>query len=485
MKRVLFFTLNGWPSHVDNEALQPYFVRRHELSVDQGCVTWGNRVIIPEVFREKVLSLLHEGHPGTTRMKMLSRSHVWWPLITYDVENTVKNCSTCQLTQNAPPRVPLLTWGWPTRRWQRVHLDFAYRDQNWFLIVVDAHSKWVEVFLTSSTTTKCTIERLRSVFAAFGLPEEVVTDNGPQFVATEFVEFLSMNGVRHTKSPPYHPASNGSAERCVQTVKRDLLRQVIDEQRTGVPKSMQHRVDQFLFAYRNTPTGTTDKTPAELFLSWKPRTRLSFLHPEMERRMRDRQQQIKTAADMRRGSWRTFEEGDQVLVRGSRPTDPAWLVGRVMKKYYVHRGTTIGSYQAEKIMKQAKPTMVNKEMAQAVWRHVGLVVVQKELSPFNVGLVILIETVQHWGHQNKVHVHQVITNMSTTLSQKIQNSRKALRCLGFEDFSSSVQVLLLYKHSQLQNKTSKNELKMRIRRQQVNAAFVMHHSMFNLDYLVR
>ncbi|XP_042149549.1 uncharacterized protein K02A2.6-like [Ixodes scapularis] len=263
---------------------------------------------------------------------MLSRSDVWWRLIAYDVENTVKNCSTCQLTQNAPPRAPLLTWGWPTRRWQRVHLDFAYRDQNWFLILVDAHSKWVEVFLMSSTTTKRTIERLRSVFAAFGLPEEVVTDNGPPFVATEFVEFQSMNGVRHTKSPPYNPASNGSAERCVQTVKRDLLRQVIDEQRTGVPKSMQHRVDQFLFAYRNTPTGTTDRTPAELFLSWKPRTRLSFLHPEMERRMRDRQQQIKTAADMRRSSWRTFEAGDQVLVRGSRPRDPAWLVGRVVKK---------------------------------------------------------------------------------------------------------------------------------------------------------
>ncbi|KAG0411458.1 hypothetical protein HPB47_011413 [Ixodes persulcatus] len=62
------------------------------------------------------------------------------------------------------------------------------------------------------------------------------------------------------------------------------------------------------------------------------------------------------------------------------------------------------------------------------------------------------ETVQHWGHQNKVPVQQVITNMSTALSQKIQDSRKALRCLGFEDFSSSAQVLLLYKHSQLQNK---------------------------------
>lgn len=159
-----------------------------------------------------MLSPLHEGHPGTTRMKMLSHSHVWPPLITYDVENTVKNCSTCQLTQNVPPRVPLFPWGWPMRRWQRVHLDFAYRDHNWYLILVDAHSKWVEVFLISSTMTKCTIERLRSVFAAFGLPEEVVTDNGPQFVVTEFVKFLSMNRVRHTKSPPYRPASNRSTD---------------------------------------------------------------------------------------------------------------------------------------------------------------------------------------------------------------------------------------------------------------------------------
>lgn len=75
----------------------------------------------------------------------------------------------------------------------------------------------------------------------------------------------------------------------------------------------------------------TDRTPAELFLSWKPQTCLSFLRPEMERRMRDHQQ-IKTAADMRRGSWGTFEAGDQILVRGSRPTDPAWLVGHVVKK---------------------------------------------------------------------------------------------------------------------------------------------------------
>ncbi|KAG0445444.1 hypothetical protein HPB47_015069, partial [Ixodes persulcatus] len=119
-------------------------------------------------------------------------------------------------------------------------------------------------------------------------------------------------------------------------------------------------------------------------------------------------------------------------------------------RYHMNRGTTIGSSQAKRIMEHTKPTMVAKDMAQAIWGRVGLarrtyggkaapkdkqnqnVVVRKELSPFKVGLVI--ETVQHWGLQNKVPVQKVVANMSTVMSQKIQDSRKALRCLGFEDF---------------------------------------------------
>lgn len=156
-----------------------------------------------------------------------------------------------------------------------------------------AHSKWAEVFVMKTTNSEKTVEKLRSVFAAYGLPEVVVTDNGPQFTSTQFATFLSRNGIRHVKSPPYHPASNGSAERCVQTIKRDLFKQVLDEQRTGESKTLQHRIDQFLFRYRNTPTGTTDETPAQRFLSWKPRTRLSLLHPDMEKRMTEKLERIR------------------------------------------------------------------------------------------------------------------------------------------------------------------------------------------------
>ncbi|KAL3199800.1 hypothetical protein MRX96_043779 [Rhipicephalus microplus] len=85
----------------------------------------------------------------------------------------------------------------------------------------------------NSTTTEKPVERLRGVFASYGLPEEVVTDNRPQFTAKSFTVFLLKNGVRYNRTPPYHPASNGSAERCVQTVKRDLTRQLLDERSSG------------------------------------------------------------------------------------------------------------------------------------------------------------------------------------------------------------------------------------------------------------
>ncbi|XP_042148141.1 uncharacterized protein K02A2.6-like, partial [Ixodes scapularis] len=176
-----------------------------------------------------------------------------------------------------------------------------------------------------------TIEKLRCVFASYGLPEEVVTANGPQFTARTFADFLQKNGVRHTRTPPYHPASNGSAERCVETVKRNLLRQLLEERKTDIKKPLQHRVDLFLFRYRNTPTATAGQTPAELFLSWKPRTRLSLLQPSLEGRTHERFSRAKKTADERRGPWRSFEVQARVLVQGLRPGDAKWLPGVVEK----------------------------------------------------------------------------------------------------------------------------------------------------------
>ncbi|XP_064464403.1 uncharacterized protein K02A2.6-like isoform X2 [Ornithodoros turicata] len=125
--------------------------------------------------------------------------------------------------QPAPPKSPLHPWSWPTAPWHRLHADFAGPFKgHMFLIVMDAHSKWPEVFIMGKTTTKHTIEKLHELFSRFGIPESFVTDNGPQFVSQEFKDFLKKMGIRHVTTTPYHTSSNGLAERFVQSLKTAL-----------------------------------------------------------------------------------------------------------------------------------------------------------------------------------------------------------------------------------------------------------------------
>ena len=153
-------------------------------------------------------------------MKCLARMFVWWPGITCDIETTVKKCPECQKYQASPAAAPLLPWQWPTRPWSRLHIDFAGPFMNhMFLIVIDSHSKWLEVHVMPSITVTATIKCLRGIFAQCGLPERIVSDNGPTFISAEFKQFLQKNGIQHSMPPPYHPASNGLAERAVKTFK--------------------------------------------------------------------------------------------------------------------------------------------------------------------------------------------------------------------------------------------------------------------------
>lgn len=106
---------------------------------------WGLRTIIPPTLQESVLGELQRAHPGIARMKATVCSHVWWPGIDSDIEETARRYQQCFKTRKAPPVAPLFPWSWPTAPWQRVHVDFATYQSNHYLIMVDAHSKWPEV----------------------------------------------------------------------------------------------------------------------------------------------------------------------------------------------------------------------------------------------------------------------------------------------------------------------------------------------------
>ena len=194
----------NWPSH-STEAINPFFRRRYVLSCQEGCVLWGQRVII----RAQLLQELHEGHIGIVRMKALARSYIWWPKLDEDIEKLATNCEECGMTANMPPVSSYHPWQHPHAPWDRIHMDFGECRGTYFLVVVDAYSKWPEVRVMHSTTTQRTIEVLSEIFATHGIPRVLVTDNGPQFTAKEFSDFLKTNYIVHRTSAPYHPATNG------------------------------------------------------------------------------------------------------------------------------------------------------------------------------------------------------------------------------------------------------------------------------------
>ena len=142
LSRVYRFVMEGWTAQVDQgllctfleteggtvwliKTLLPFSKRKEELSALYGCLLWGKRVIVPPSLHRSILFELHEGHPGTSRMKCLARMFVWWPGLDLDIERTVASCSLCQSHRAAVPTVPLQPWTWPTQPWTRIHMDLA------------------------------------------------------------------------------------------------------------------------------------------------------------------------------------------------------------------------------------------------------------------------------------------------------------------------------------------------------------------------
>ena len=152
-----------------------------------------------------------------------------------------------------------------------------------------------------------------------GLPEMLVTDNGTAFTSDEFSRFTKQNGIRHVRSAPYHPASNGLVERAVQTFK-DFMKKM----KGG---SVEVNVLRFLLQYCITPQSTTGISPVEMLMGRRPRSRLDLAVPDIRNKVQKKQQTQKFNHDQRARS-RTFLVGDTVNVRDF-ATSNGWLSGTI------------------------------------------------------------------------------------------------------------------------------------------------------------
>lgn len=312
LSRVLRCVQYGWlEDSYNQDFLKPYYSKCSELTTEQGCIMWGMRVVVPKKLQNKILTELHDSHLGVVKVKSLARQHVWWPNIDSAIEDLISKCKHCISAKKNPPHSPLHPWEWPTKPWQRIHIDFAGPIANLnLLLLVDAHSKWPEIIPMRSTTAKATIFQLKLIFARFGLPERIVTDNGPQFSSDEFKDFTRRNGIRHTFSAPYHPATNGAIENFVGTTKRSIKASMS----SGL--DIEESIIRFLSSYRSVSHSTTGVPPCQLMLGRQNRSRLDLLHPQpLSSLVREKQE---TQVKYKGGVTRKITIGDYVLARDYR-----------------------------------------------------------------------------------------------------------------------------------------------------------------------
>ena len=246
--------------------LKPYYQVRSELTVAEGLLMRGSRMVIPTSMRAEILDRIHSGHQGMTKCRQRAKDSVWWPGIRKDIDEKVSKCAICCKMQIQHPE-PLIPSPFPQRPWQRVGTDLFEWKKTEYLLVVDYYSRFIEVAKLTSTTAASVISHLKSIFARHGIPEVVVSDNGPQYSSAAFQDFSKEYEFSHVTSSPKYPQANGEAERAVKTTK--LL--------------LEKNADPYLamLAYRSTPL-ENGHSPSQLLMGRRLRTTLPIAPEQLK-----------------------------------------------------------------------------------------------------------------------------------------------------------------------------------------------------------
>ncbi|XP_065075159.1 uncharacterized protein K02A2.6-like [Ochlerotatus camptorhynchus] len=329
LQQVVNFLNEGWPANAKQVAdpdVKKFFARRDGLQVVDNCVMFDDRIVVPSKFRKRIVRQLHRGHPGMDRMKSLARSYIYWPNVDDDVEQFVRQCTACAEAAKSPTKATLESWPLPDKPWQRVHIDFAGPIHGYYyFVMVDAFSKWPEVFRTQSVTTTATPNMLRETFSRYGNPDTLVSDNGTQFTSEQFQQYCRANGFTHLRTAPYHPQSNGQAERFVDSLKRGLKKLA-----KGEGSATLEHMQTFLSAYRSIPNRNTPQStsPAEAFLGRPVRTTLGLLKKPVPVTEAVKNHKQNEQFNWRHGAVkREFEEDDLVYVEQHRRNAKSWIPG--------------------------------------------------------------------------------------------------------------------------------------------------------------
>jgi hypothetical protein len=214
--------LSGWPETLKEtpEQAKAYFTFREELSVVNSLILKGTRIVIPPSLKGEILQCLHTSHLGVEKSRQRAREAVYWPNMNHDIEVMISKCKVCLESRDSLPKEPMILTEQPQRPWEAVATDLFTLDGANYVLVVDYFSRFVEISLLKDRKSKTVINHMKAIFARHGIPQTVRSDNGPQYVSSDFKAFAKQWSFKHVTSSPYYSQGNGLAEAYVKIVKK-------------------------------------------------------------------------------------------------------------------------------------------------------------------------------------------------------------------------------------------------------------------------
>ena len=217
-------TVRGWPETKDQlpAELKTYWNYRDEINSIDGLMFKGLKLIIPKELRNEMLDKIHSSHLGMVKCKSRAREVLFWPSMNSDIEEKVSRCAIYALNQPQNPKEPLRPTEIPDRPWSKIGVDlFEFKAQH-YLMSVDYFSKWPDINKLDNVSSKNVIQYMKGQFSRFGIPDSVMSDNGPQFASAEFRTFAQEYEFSRVTSSPGFASSNGQMERMIRTIKKSL-----------------------------------------------------------------------------------------------------------------------------------------------------------------------------------------------------------------------------------------------------------------------
>jgi hypothetical protein len=265
-RQCLQFMLAGWPTRKGRLTgeLSRLYGCRDRLTEYEGLIMLDYRLYVPHSLRDVYLRRCHSGHQGIGKCRRRAQELFWWPSVGEDIAKHVTDCHTC-IKLRAIKHEPVAESPLPEAPWREVGTDIFLFEGSTYLIMCDYYSKWIETEKLASQTASSVIGAAKRVFARFGVPERMRSDNGPCFACDQFRSFADDWGFTLITSSPRYPQSNGLAERAVGIVKR-LWGKSEDR-------------DETLLAYQSTPL-STGFSPGGLMFGRPMRSTLGLLNDD-------------------------------------------------------------------------------------------------------------------------------------------------------------------------------------------------------------